>query len=246
MYTQIKNQLQSLNNSTYINKVNNIKFNKHIKIQKQYLGKFIYNILQINNIYNTKIYNTVHYKYYNSNIIKKIQTDITKSSDKYIDINNNCNSNSIDFDILEQLFNSKSINNFCSIKKYEEENNTIDIEYISIIKYYCIDIVNINNINNWLIIDENKTHNQTYNQTYFNICKYSNGTINYNINSNIDLCFDYADITISISFLKVINNYYTLNISFNMNLDIKSNIINKRIDDIIYILKSIDTALTII
>ena len=272
MYTQIKNQIQSFNNSTYINKVNNIKFSKKIKLKKEYLSIFIYNILQSNNITNAKIYYNIINKYYDSNITKKTQIVISHLNDNNSNTNINCKNNIIDNKTLEEIFNYTSINNFTSIKNNLEHkfninntnnnktnnnnntnnnntnntNNTINTNNSkTIINYYNSNIVNINNINNWLITDE-KINNIKSKQTYCSISKFSNGTLNYNSNNNICFIYECNNITIDILFLNVIGNSFTLNISLNMNLDIKSNIINRHIDNIIYVLKAIDTALILI
>ena len=106
MYTQIKNQIQSFNNSTYINKVNNIKFSKKIKLKKEYLSIFIYNILQSNNITNAKIYYNIINKYYDSNITKKTQIVISHLNDN--NSNANINLSWVKFDDKDDPNDEKS------------------------------------------------------------------------------------------------------------------------------------------
>lgn len=260
MYSQIKLQLTSLNNSTYINKINNIKFKKDIKLQKQQLGTFIYNILQISNINNIKFSNKTNIKYLNTNITKIIKHTLSQhhNSNYIIESPIYTLEDELVFnkyvDIISALLTTQSTNNFSShsnkTNKLKEDNvlhveieNPIDTES----KYLKTDIVNINHIDNWFIIDE-YIHNMTENSNFNSINKYSNSLNNYVLTSSFMLELYYNDILISICFNKHShdNNYINITIEFDMKANIKSNIIHKYIDSVIYILQSIDTSLTII
>jgi hypothetical protein len=151
---------------------------------------------------------------------------------------------------ISKLLSTISTNNFTSYTvNYNKLNNTIHDESNNIlhndIKYLKTDIVSINHINNWFIIDE-YIYNDVEYLNFNSINKYSNSLNNYTLSNYIMLELYYNDIIISIIFNKNNNDYINITIEFDMKANIKSNIIHKYIDSIIYILQSIDTSLVII
>lgn len=254
MYSQIYNQLFSLNNSTYLNKINNIKFHKQIKIKKYNLDTFIYNILQHNTFKSVNFTYNSNSKYYDTNITKNVKhyinfnkynTYANSDESDTLTLNDNNNINIIMF--LEDIFKFDKLNNFSSKKNINSDTDSQLSNNKSTVEYYNSTIVNINNIEDWYIIDEDKTRLLDTEKTLINnIKKLGNSYTNYSMSNYISLELMFDNIIVNIIFSKSDKKYIDVIISFDMNVKIKSNMVKSNIDKVINLLKVIDTSIQVI
>lgn len=250
IYSQIYNQLFSLNNSTYLNKITNIKFHKQLKIKKQNLDTFVYNILQHKSFNAVNFTYNVNTKYYDTNVIKNVKHyiqfnnyDIYNNKDETIilPLIDNDNINIVMF--LEDILKFDKLNNFSSKKNI----NSLVSNYKSKVEYYISNIVNINYIEDWYIIDENKIYFTNIETKFIsNIKKKGNYYTNYSLSNYISLELIFDNIDVNIIFSNTENKYIDLIIIFTMNVKIKSNMVKSNIDKVINLLKVIDTCIQVI